>query len=307
LVIEVELRHLRYFLAVADELHFGRAAASLQIVQPALSQQIKKLEQAVGATLLARTSRSVVLTPAGEALRDRARALLTQARRDLDEVARIGRGEQGRLDVGFVSSAVGVGPIQSIRRFRDLYPGVEVQLHEGFTSQLIARLGRSEIDVATVRDPDGHPGIRATALLSEPFVAILPVGHPGARHTGIGGAELAEEPFVLYPRSAGETAYRRNLEAVTETGRQPRIAQEASNWNTIMHLVGAGLGVTIAPRSAATAAPATVAVCPLNGTAARSTLYLIARKDDTRPIIARFAEIASGGATHGIGTPARAS
>src|SRR5438067_13057030 len=113
---DVDLRQLRAFLAVADELHFGRAAALLRIAQPALSQQIRRTERALGVDLFVRTSRSVALTPAGRVLHGRARSLLAQAARDLDETVRVGRGEVGRLDVGFVVSALPLGPIERVQR-----------------------------------------------------------------------------------------------------------------------------------------------------------------------------------------------
>lgn len=128
---EVDLRQLRAFLALADELHFGRAAVDLGIAQPALSQLIRRVEVALGVELFARTSRSVALTPAGRVLQGRARSLLAQARRDLDETVRVGRGEAGRLDVGFVVSALPLGPIERVQRFRERFPLVRVEAHRG--------------------------------------------------------------------------------------------------------------------------------------------------------------------------------
>ncbi|MET3805961.1 DNA-binding transcriptional LysR family regulator [Nakamurella sp. UYEF19] len=286
--MNVELRHLRYFLAVADELHFGRAAEELHIAQPALSQQIQKLESMLGTVLLRRTSRSVALTPAGVVFRDRARAILRQSARDLAEVVRVGRGEQGRLDVGFVSSALHLGPIEHVERFRRRHRGVEVVLHEGFTTQLLARVVRGEIDVATVRDPDPLPGITTVALVTEPFVAIVPADHRLAAQDVVTGAQLAGDKFVFYPRTAGERAHHLNLLPVTETGRRPDIVQEASNWATIIYLIGAGLGVSIAPASATVAAPDNVRVLRLHGTAAESTLHLAGRTDEASAVVRNF-------------------
>jgi DNA-binding transcriptional LysR family regulator len=291
--MDLDLRLVRSFLAVADELHFGRAADELGIAQPVLSQQVQRLERQLGATLLARTSRSVALTPAGLALRDRGRALLRQAEAGLDEVARIARGEVGRLDIGMVHSTVAIGaedggPVESIRRFRARHPDVEVRVREGFTVDLMDALRRGELDVAVVRDPDPAPGVDLLALVTEPFVAVVPAAHPLAARAEVDGGTLAEEPFVFPPRRASEDAYRRNLAPVTERGRLIRVVQEGSTWTMIVHLVGAGLGVTIAPRSATVGAPASVRVLPLTGSTATSTVHIATRVDDRRAVVDAF-------------------
>jgi len=291
--MDLDLRLVRAFLAVADELHFGRAAEELGIAQPVLSQQVQRLERRLGVTLLTRTSRSVALTPAGVALRDRGRALLRQADAGLDEVARIARGEVGRLEIGMVHSTVAIGaadlgPVESIRRFRARHPDVEVRVREGFTVDLMDALGRGELDVAVVRDPDPTPGVELRELVTEPFVAVVPAAHPLADADEVDAALLADEPFVLPPRRASEDAYRRNLAPLTERGRLVRVVQEGSTWTMIVHLVGAGLGVTIAPRSAAVGAPATVRVLPLAGSRAVSTVHLATRADGSRAVVDAF-------------------
>jgi DNA-binding transcriptional LysR family regulator len=258
-----------------------------------LSQRVQRLERHLGVTLLARTSRSVALTPAGVALRDRGRALLRQAESGLDEVARIARGEVGRLDIGMVHSTVAIdaehgGPIEGIRRFRARHPDVEVRVREGFTVDLMDALRRGELDVAVVRDPDPMPGVDLLELVTEPFVAVLPVAHPLAAADEVDAALLADEPFVFPPRRASEDAYRRNLAPVTERGRLIRVVQEGSTWSMIVHLVGAGLGVTIAPRSATVGAPASVRVLPLAGSTATSGVHLATRADDRRAVVDAF-------------------
>lgn len=285
---DVELRHLRYFLAVAAELHFGRAAARLHIAQPALTQQIRRLETLLGTRLFERTSRSVALTPAGAVLRERATAILAHAERDLDEVARIGQGLQGRLHLGFVPSVLPLGPLRWVRQYRLRYPLVEVDLTEGFTAHLMARLGSGALDMAIVRDPDELAGTVAVPLVTEPFVAVVPADHPLAARDTVSGAELADHPLVYFPRAAGELAYAKNLRPVLETGRQPRVVQEGSNWITVLYLVGEGLGVTVAPTSVTATAPPTVRVVPLAGTAATSTIALATRADDDRAPVRNF-------------------
>jgi DNA-binding transcriptional LysR family regulator len=291
--MDLDLRLVRSFLAVADERHFGRAAAQLGIAQPVLSQQVQRLERRLGVALLVRTSRSVAVTPAGAALRDRGRALLRQADAGLDEVARIARGDAGRLDIGMVHSTVAIpaermGPVESIRRFRTGHPDVEVRVREGFTVDLMEALVRGELDVAIVRDPDPADGVALVELLSEPFAAVVPTAHPLAALPVIDAALLTDEPFVFPPRRASDDAYRRNLEPVTERGRLVRVVQEGSTWTMIIHLVGAGLGVTIAPWSATVGAPDTVRVLPLADTAATSTVHLATRAEDPNPVVRAF-------------------
>jgi DNA-binding transcriptional LysR family regulator len=285
---QLELRHLRYFVAVAEELHFGRAARRLHMAQPPLSQQIRRLEAIVGVPLLARTSRSVALTPAGAAFLERARRILAAADEGVDEAARIGRGEAGTLDVGFVSSAITLGVPERLQAFRERFPGVHTRLHEGQTSQTTERLERGEIDVGIVRDAEERDGIDLTVLATEGFVAVLPAGHRLAGRARLSPAALRDEDFVFYPVTAGALAYRRNLlDPCRAAGFEPRVVQEGSSWVTIFHLVGVGAGVTITPSSAAEIRPPTVAVVPLS-TRARSEVQVVVRSGDDRPAVARF-------------------
>ncbi len=287
---EVDLRQLRAFLTVAEELHFGRAAARLRMAQPALSQQIRRTERALGVDLFVRTSRSVSLTAAGQVLQGRAASLLAQVRRDLDETVRVGRGEAGRLDVGFVVSALPLGPIERVQAFRERYPAVRVELTEGYSSTLLARIVRGELDLAVVRDPDPDTAVRLLPFRSERFVAAVPRGHRLAGRSAIRGPELVDDPFVFFPAAAGSVATERNLAPVTADGRRPRVVQEATTWATVLHLVGAGLGVTVTPESAALAAPDTVVLLPLEGAGAeyRSELCWAVRADDDREILRNF-------------------
>lgn len=287
----VELRHLRYFLAVADELHFGRAAARLHIAQPALTQQIQRLETLLGARLFDRTSRTVALTPAGIVLRDRATALLGHAERDLAEVTRIGQGSQGTLHLGFVPSVLPLEPLRGVREFRDRFPLVDVDLVEGFTSHLMERLASGTLDMAIVRDPDDQPGTVTVPLITEPYVAVLAADHPLADRDSITGAELADHPLVFFPRAAGGLAHEKNLAPLLESGRRPRIVQEATNWTIILYLVAAGLGVTIAPRSATFTAPASARIIPVADTDAATTIYIATRESEDRPLVRNLLEL----------------
>jgi DNA-binding transcriptional LysR family regulator len=287
--MDVDLRLLRAFVAVAEELHFGRAAERLHVAQPALSQQIRRLERALGVALLTRTSRSVALTPAGLVLRDRARAVLLQVERDLEETVRVGRGEEGRLDVGFVSSSLPLGPIQRVQAFRERYPRVQVELTEGYTAQLLDLLARGVLDLAVVRDPDPREDIVGTTFHVEPFVAAVPAGHRFADRASIRATELAGDPFVFFPANAGALATERNLAPIVEGGRVPRIVQVGSSWATLLHLVRAGVGVTVAPASALLVAPDGVVALPLEDSDHTSELVWAVRAGDDRAILRNFA------------------
>ncbi|NKY88719.1 LysR substrate-binding domain-containing protein [Nocardia veterana] len=288
---DVELRHLRYFLAVAEELHFGRAAARLHIAQPALTQQIRRLESLLGTRLFDRTSRSVALTPAGAVLRERAAALLGHAERDLAEIARIGRGSQGTLYLGFVPSVLPLEPLRGVRAFRERFPLVEVDLVEGFTSHLMERLATGALDLAIVRDPDPHAGTVVTPLITEPFVAVVPDDHDLATREQVTGAELTDHPIVFFPRAAGSLAHDKNLAPLLRSGRRPHIVQEATNWTIILYLVAAGLGITVAPRSATFTAPASVRIVPLAETDSATTIYLANRAAESRPLVLNLLDL----------------
>ncbi|MER6943041.1 LysR substrate-binding domain-containing protein [Nonomuraea sp. NPDC000554] len=286
----IEFRHLRYFVAVADELHFGRAAQRLRIAQPALSQQIRQLERLIGAMLFERTSRSVRLTAAGEAFLPRARDLLARLSADVTEAARVARGEAGRLDVAFISSAASA--LSSVlRTFTQDRPEVQVRLHEGFTSTTLDRLERGTADVGIVRDAGERDGITLTPLLDEEFLAVMPSTHPLATSGTVTAAQLVSWPLVLYPPNAGPHAHARNLQPFREAFLEPQIIFEGSEWNTILHLVAAGIGVTIAPRGATHPLPEGTVIAELADTNARSTVQLATRVGDDRPLVREFQNI----------------
>jgi DNA-binding transcriptional LysR family regulator len=289
---DIELRHLRYFVAVAEELHFGRAALRLNLAQPPLSQQIRKLEELLGYSLFTRTSRSVSLTHAGEALLQRARRTLRNVQRDIDETRSIGHGDVGSLHVGFVGSAMLTMLPGIFRSYREAYPRVKLHLHESFTAQVIEGMENGTLDAGILRDGDPVEGLQVTTILSEPFVAVLPATHVCARQKSLSIAMLRDEPFVYYPRSAGARAYEKALTLCEEHGFRPQIVQEASHWLSILRLIGAGLGVSIAPACVRRIASEEVVCLPLRGTRAVSNIELAWLAGDARPIVERFKQIA---------------
>jgi DNA-binding transcriptional LysR family regulator len=289
---EIELRHLRYFVAVAEELHFGRAALRLHLAQPPLSQQIRKLEELLGYALFVRTSRSVSLTAAGEAFLERARRTLRNVQRDIDETRSIGRGEVGSLHLGFVGSAMLTTLPGIFSTYRETYPGVRLHLHESFTSKVVEGLENGTLDAGILRDSDPVPGLRVATIYSEPFVAVLPASHPYARRKSIPATALRGDPFVYYPRSAGTRAFENPLSICEEHGFRPQIGQEATHWLTILRLIGAGLGVSIAPACVERIASPEVVCLPIEGSRAMSQIEIGYPAGDTRPIVSSFVQIA---------------
>jgi len=265
----MDLRHLRYFVAVAEEGHVTRAAARLGIQQPPLSQQIKALEAELEVQLFRRKPRGVELTPAGESFLGDARRILAEVEGALAGARRTARGEQGRVAVGFTASTP-FHPLvtRAIRDFRATHPRVSVSLQEGGTAELVAAVRTERLDVAFVRSaaPDGE-GVRFLDLLEEPMLAALPARHRLARSRGaaLPLTELAGEPLVLYRRASGPGLHDAIVGACQAAGFTPRTEQEAPRITATLNLVAAGLGVTVVPQSLRGLQSRAIAYRPLAG------------------------------------------
>ncbi|MBV9264923.1 MAG: LysR family transcriptional regulator [Acidobacteriaceae bacterium] len=288
---EIELRHLRYFVAVAEELHFGHAATRLHIAQPPLSQQIRRLEELLGHQLLLRTSRAVKLTHSGEVLLERARSLLGRMQEDLEQVRRVGRGESGYLRVGFIGSGMLTCLPALLGAYGKKYPHVELRLQEFYTSTLIKAIADGSVDVGFLRDGGPNPELQVEPLLEEKFIAIVPNHHRLARRARIRALDLREEPFVFFPRSAGQTAWERTIKLCERDGFRPHIVQEAPHWVTIVSLVAAGIGVTIAPACIRLIAPTAASCRPISGDGG-SFIELAYRNDQNSPVATEFCRLA---------------
>jgi DNA-binding transcriptional LysR family regulator len=287
----LEIRHLRYFVAVAEELHFGRAAIRLHIAQPPLSQQIRRLEEMLGHPLFLRTSREVRLTAAGEELLDRARHTLKKIDTDLSAVRKVGRGEAGTLTVGFVGSAMLTALPKLLGRYRSRYPQVDLQLRELYTAGLTDALLNGTLDVGFMRDAGNIEGLRVETLMAEPFVVVLPRKHPLAELKSVAVKSLQHEPFVLFARSYGSVAWKKTIDVCEAHGFTPRVVQEAPQWLTIMTLVGAGLGVTIAPGCVRKLAVPDTVCRTLRPQSQLTHLELACRTSEARPIATAFSEL----------------
>jgi DNA-binding transcriptional LysR family regulator len=248
----MELRHLRYFVAVAEHGHITRAAESLGIQQPPLSQQIKALEEELGVQLLRRRPRGVELTDAGSAFLERARVILGEVDRAFASTRRTARGEEGRVVVGFTSSAP-FHPFvpRVIRMFREASPHVSLMLEEGGSSGLVHGLHDEIIDAAFIRSPVADVvGLLVQPLLEERMLVALPTGHAlasGAEPLQL--AQLANQTFILYKRPGAPGLYDSIITACRGAGFSPRVGQEAPRIVSTLNLVAAGLGVSIVPES----------------------------------------------------------
>jgi DNA-binding transcriptional LysR family regulator len=242
--IRVELRHLRYFVAVAEEMSFGRAAERLKMSQPPLSQQVRDLEREIGVELVDRSRRKIRLTEAGKLFLEEARRTLEQAERSVRTAVRAEQGEIGMLSVGFLGSAAYDVLPRVLREFRRRRPDVQLALETMSTSQQVEAFREGRIQVGFLRPPvDDH--LTARVLVREPLVAVLPAGHPLAGSERAPLVRLSEEDFVLWPRAAAPRIRDEIIGFCREAGFSPNVVQESAELQTIVGLVTAGMAVSL--------------------------------------------------------------
>jgi DNA-binding transcriptional LysR family regulator len=289
---EPSLRALRYFEALAEELHFAQAADRLRISQPSLSQQIQRLEGVLGTRLFERTKRSVRLTAAGRALVPDARQLLVQGDRMRAHIARVAAGQEGEIRVGFVASgAYDILPA-IIRRFREQCPDAHVEVDECALRVPLEQLEAGTLDVAIVRGPLSHPTLHVQALLREPLCAVLPSDHALARRVRLPLAALRAEPFALFPRERAPAFHDAISSCCRDSGFLPRIAHEAADWQVLVSLVAAGMAVTLAPVSVRQLPRAGVVYRPVRPAHAIAELDLVYAPARTSPLVEAFVRVA---------------
>jgi DNA-binding transcriptional LysR family regulator len=275
----IEIRHLRYAVAVADEGHMTRAAMRLGMQQPPLSQQIKALEAMVGTPLFQRQPRGMVLTDAGEVFVARARQIISDVEGAVEAAMRAARGETGRLAVGFTSSAAFHPLVSSVvRGLRLSLPELELRLDEGSTQELLVELKAGRLDAAFIRSPLGDvPGFRIIHVQQENMVLAMPDTHPLATHRDISIdlSDLKHETFVLYRRPSAQGLYDLIIAACQQAGFSPKVGQEAPKVVSTLSLVAAGLGLSIVPESIAKLETAGVAYRAFNSQSGlNAPLYL---------------------------------
>jgi len=288
----MELRHLRSFVAVAEERHFGRAAERLHMAQPPLSQQIRRLEAELGATLLHRTTRSVELAPAGDVLLVRAREILALVEGATEDARRAARGEFGRLAVGFTGSATYALLPQVAAALRSELPGVVLDLRgELLTPAQVERLLDGRLDVGLLRPPVRDGDLAVEVVRSEPLVAVLPEAHPLAEADSVPLEELEGEPFVVYPSHFRSVVHDAVEATCAAHGFHPRVALEVSETATLVSFVAAGLGVSLVPESVRHMTVHGAVYRPLARDAAAVELAVAWRRADTSPVLERALEV----------------
>jgi DNA-binding transcriptional LysR family regulator len=285
-IAAIELRHLRYFVAIAEEGSVTRAAERLGIAQPPLSQQLRALEEEVGAPLLVRSFRGVHVTEAGQILLDGARKILNQVEETLAATRRAGRGERGYLKVGYTSSAAfNICVPGAIGSFRRGFPDIVLAMEEACTAELIESLRSKKVDVAFVRAPlHDIEGLVVESLIEEDMVAAVPAHHrlakTGKRH-GLLLADLADETVLLYRRPPGPGLYDTILAAYRGAGLNPRLGQETPRMVGALNLVASGLGISLVPKSMQRVDSGAVAYLPLKGTPRLTApIHLAYREED---------------------------
>ena len=293
----MELRHLRYFLAVAEELNFTRAAERLGISQPPLTQQVKALEAELGVALLDRSAYRIELTDAGRIFAAEAARILGDARSAVQAARRAATGATGRVRVGFTESASFNSLVTStLRSFRSDYAAVEVSLEEHPSTDLIVALRLGRIDAAFVRPPlPAQRGLTLDLLEREPLVVAVPSGHPLARHQQVDLGALAAETFILYPRAVRPGLADTVVAACEAAGFTPKVGQYAPQLSSTINLVAASLGISIVPDSMRCLQARAVTYLPLRGEPLHALLGIAYRTDEGSAVVQNFIEAARRG------------
>jgi DNA-binding transcriptional LysR family regulator len=286
----LELRHLRYFRQVVDELHFGRAAARLAVSQPTLSVQIRQLEAIVGARLFERHTRQVALTDAGRALDDAARRILRDVDTALDATRQAQAGQVGVLRVGFGPTLMLSTLGQVVRTYRQRHPGVRIDLRELPTSEQLTALVHGDLDVGFVRGADTDPRLHVELFAKEPLLIALHRDHPAAGATRVPLSALAQDPWVLFPRAIAPQLHEHVMRLCQQAGFTPNVTQESREVYTTVGLVGAGVGVTIIPETVQRMSWTGVVYKPIPRATVR--LSMVRPSGPVRPVVETFLAVA---------------
>lgn len=290
----LELRHLRYFLAVAEELNFGRAAERLGIAQPGLSQQVRALEAILGTPLLDRSRRAVRLTLAGELLAGEARAILTRTDAALQAARRAGQGEVGRLAIGYVASAAYTGVLTTILgRFREAHPDVALEVTGMAMQQQLEAIAADRLDICFIRPPVSLPaGVTSFPVLQEPIAIALPESHPEAARKAVRLAALAGETFITPEHAAGVSFHRHTVMACQAAGFHPRLGPQGRDFVTVASLVAVGLGVALVPQCVGRIRLPGVTYRPLEDAGVTAEMAIAHRRRESSPVVRRFIALA---------------
>jgi DNA-binding transcriptional LysR family regulator len=292
----MEMRKLRHFVVVAEELHFGRAARRLALTQPPLSMSIRSLEEELGVRLFERTRRNVSLTHAGAIFLPEAQAILERAARAIDLTKAAHRGDVGRLTVGFLAATAYTLLPLVLRDFAARSPRVALELKELTMAQQFEAFRRGDIDIGMLRPPIADPALSSEVIFEEPMVVALPAGHPLAKLARIPAKRLADQPFVMFPRLAGMVFHEIIVGYCERAGFVPRVVQEATQTHAVMGLVSAGLGIALVPASVRIMRMRGVVIRPLAEGAPIARTALAWQRANDSPLIPAFVETARSAA-----------
>ncbi|BEV15599.1 LysR family transcriptional regulator [Herbaspirillum sp. DW155] len=287
----MEFRQLRYFLAVAEHLHFTVAAERLGIAQPPLSQQIIKLEREIGTKLFMRYPRRVELTEAGVLFKERAKRVLDEAHDALEHVKKAARGESGHLSIGFAGSTVFHPQVATtLRRFRQSYPGVLVKTEESNSTALLDKVIEGHVDCAIVRLPLSCGELLTVPLIEEEMIAVLPAGHRLGRLRSIELAQLSSDSFILFPRPIGPDLYDSIISACRLASFSPKVEMESPQLSSTVNMVAAGFGVTLIPESIRQIHATGVTYQRLRNKSLKTTIALVVKPREKSVTVRNFVD-----------------
>ncbi len=284
----MELRHLRYFVAVAEDLNFSRAAARLRLAQPALSTQIKSLETELGVPLFTRSSRSVRLTHAGATFLGEARAVLAAAQRAEQQVRRAHRGMIGTLRIGMIAPAANARLAARLRDYRAAFPDVYLSLHELTSSTQLEQLLAEQLDVGFLRPPVDDAELCSRFLSDAPVVLAVPENHRLATAKRIRWKDFDGEPLVMIQPNLQHGYYDRLLALCAEAGARPTVGQYANDVHTVLWLISAGLGISVTTRSPDDPPRAGIVFRPLPPGVPRAQTLMVWKRQNNSPLLREF-------------------
>ena len=289
--LNMELRHLKYFVAVAEELHFGRAAKKLNIAQPPLSQQIKDLEEELGIKLFDRSKRNIQVTAAGSHFLKEAKQVLLHVQQAATTAKRIHGGKAGHLVIGFVGSVIHTFLPEGLRLFRERFPEVELSLHEMNTTEQLMSLHAKKIDVGFLYTDAHDSRLVCKTLTMAPLLAVLHNNHPLSGRRSVHIKQLAQEPFIANTRSSEPVVRDAFISLCHSAGFSPRIEQEAGQVQTVLGLVASGMGVCLLPDFIKNIRRPGVQFIPLSGSPPEVNLAVVWRSDNTSALVKSFVNL----------------
>ena len=284
----MELRHLRYFVAVAEELHFTHAAEKLHIVQPALSKQIAALEEELGVKLFHRTKRRVELTEPGVIFLEESRQVLKKMEQAMGRVKSAASGQLGRLEIGFIGPATYSLLPRVLKTYRQRFPEVELELHEWTTTMQALKLHEKALQVGLIRLPLHDDRLVLETILREPVIVALPIDYPLAYREKIPLKMLADEPFIMLPRHREPGLYDRYISLCRQANFSPKVVQESHRIQTMISLVASGMGVAFVPASTQKLQRPEVVYRHLEDCSPMLEVAVARRREEPSPALRRF-------------------